>query len=264
MNGSLLDEMSQARRERRAHCLITIATTKGSVPRQAGSKMLVYPDGKTSGTIGGGKFEALVLADALALPRKSLPLLKTYPLHEQSADSFGAVCGGEVTVLIEPQLPPLALTLIGAGHCARALAQLARSCGWQVTVLDDRANQLTDFPAHHLLTVPAPPWIAEKSWQEDDALVLLSRNFELDRAALSSALKNRTMGYLGMIGSQRKVTRVLTDLLAEGFTQEDFAPLRAPLGLDLGADHPSEIAISILAEILTVFNQTSGLPLTQK
>ena len=106
MTGPLLDEMMLARQERRAHFLITVAATKGSVPHQAGSKMLAYPDGKISGTIGGGKFESLVLADALALPRKSPPLLKTYPLREASADSFGAICGGEVTVLIEPQLPP--------------------------------------------------------------------------------------------------------------------------------------------------------------
>ena len=261
MTGPLLDQMMLARQQRRAHCLITVASTKGSVPRQAGSKMLAYPDGKISGTIGGGRFESLVLADALALPRNSPPLLKTYPLHGGSADSFGAICGGEVTVLIEPQLPPPALTLVGAGHCARALAQLARTCGWHVTVLDDRPDQLTAFPAHEILTNPAPGYIAGKSWQEDDALVLVSRHHQIDRDALAAALRHRTMGYLGMIGSKSKVRSILTDLLSDGFTHAHFQNLRAPLGLDLGADHPDEIAVSILAEILTVFNQTTGQPL---
>ena len=261
MTGLLFDEMMKARKERRAHSIVTIAAAKGSVPRQAGSKMLVYPDGKISGTIGGGKFESLVLADTLAMPRKSAPLLKTYPLHEASVDSFGAVCGGEVTVLIEPQLPPPALTLVGAGHCSRALAQLARTCGWHVTVLDDRADQLTAFPAHDILTDSAPAFIAAKSWQDDDALVLVSRSYQIDRDALATALRHRTMGYLGMIGSQRKVRLVLTDLLSDGFTTADFQDLHAPLGLDLGADHPDEIAVSIFAEILTVFNGTTGLPL---
>ena len=261
MTGPLFDEMMQARKERRAHSIVTIAAAKGSVPRQAGSKMLVYPDGRISGTIGGGKFESLVLADTLAMPRKSAPLLKTYPLHEASVDSFGAVCGGEVTVLIEPQLPPPALTLVGAGHCSRALAQLARTCGWHVTVLDDRADQLTAFPAHDILTDSAPAFIAAKSWQDDDALVLVSRSYQIDRDALATALRHRTMGYLGMIGSQRKVRLVLTDLLSDGFTTADLKDLRAPLGLDLGADHPDEIAVSIFAEILTVFNGTTGLPL---
>ena len=262
MTGPLLDEMMLARQQRRAHCLITVAATKGSVPRKAGSRMLVYPDGKTSGTIGGGKFESLVLADALALPRKSPPLLKTFPLHEAAANSFGAICGGEVTVLIEPQLPPPALTLIGAGHCSRALAQLASTCGWHVTVLDDRPDQAAGFPAREILTVSAPEFIAGKSWQEDDALVLVSRSYQIDRDALAAALRPRRMGYLGMIGSQRKVHRVLTDLLAGGFTIDDFRNLRAPLGLNLGADHPDEIAVSIFAEILTVFNGTTGQPLT--
>ena len=261
MTGLLFDEMMQARKERHAYCLVTIAATKGSVPREAGSKMMVYPDGKISGTLGGGKFESLVLADALAMPRKSAPLLKTYPLHEASADSFGAVCGGEVTVLVEPQLPPPALTLVGAGHCSRALAQLARTCGWHVTVLDDRADQLTAFPAHEILTDPAPLFIAARSWQDDDALVLVSRSYQMDRDALAAALRHRTMGYLGMIGSKSKVRSILTDLLSDGFTHAHFQNLRAPLGLDLGADHPDEIAVSILAEILTVFNQTTGQPL---
>ena len=261
MTGPLLTEMLQARQQRQPHFLLTLAATRGSVPRQAGSKMLLYPDGRISGTIGGGKFESLVIADALALPRRSPPLLRTYPLHEASPDSFGAICGGEVTVLIEPQLPPPALTLVGAGHCSRALASLAGICGWHVTVVDDRPAQLLDFPAREIITTPAPDYIAARSWQDDDALVLISHHYQIDRAALAAALRHRTMAYLGMIGSQRKVRRVLTDLLVDGFTLADFHNLRAPLGLDLGADHPNEIALSILAEILTIFNHTSGQPL---
>lgn len=263
MTSLILDEMSAARKERRPHCLITVAATAGSVPRQAGSKMLVYPDTSTSGTIGGGKFESLVIADALALPHRSLPVLKTYPLHEAAPDSFGAICGGTVTVLIEPQLPPPALTLVGAGHCSRALAQLATTCGWHVTVLDDRATELSGFPAHAALTTSAPEWIAAYSWQEDDALVLVSRNYQLDRDALAAVLPLTSKpGYLGMIGSQRKVRRVIDELLAAGHPPTSFAQLRAPLGLDLGADHPAEIAVSIFAEILTFINRTSGQPLS--
>lgn len=263
MNGPLLDEMLECRRLRRPYWLVTLAATSGSVPRRAGSRMLVYPDGKTAGTIGGGKFESLILADALTLPHRSPPLLKTYPLHEASPDSFGAICGGTVTVLIEPQLPPPALTLVGAGHCSRALAQLATTCGWHVTVLDDRDAELSGFPAHLTLSTPAPAWIASHSWQEDDALVLVSRNYQLDRDALAAVLPlTPKPGYLGMIGSQRKVRRVLDELLAAGHPPVAFANLRAPLGLDLGADHPAEIAVSIFAEILTVINHTSGQPLS--
>jgi xanthine dehydrogenase accessory factor len=263
MTGLLLDDMIEARRTRRPYYLITLAATSGSVPRQAGGRMIVYADGTSSGTIGGGKFESLVKAEALALPRKALPLLKTWPLHEAAPDSFGAVCGGTATVLIEPRLPPPALILAGAGHCARALARLASSCDWQVTVLDDRAEELHGFPAAECLSQPAAPvWIAGKTWQEDEALVLVSRNYQLDRDALAAALRNRWMGYLGMIGSGRKVHRVVQELKASGLPDAAFTGLRAPVGLDLGADHPAEIAVSIFAEILTVFHRASGRPLS--
>lgn len=263
MTGPLLDEMRDARQRRIPHVLITIAATSGSVPRRAGGKMIVYPDGKISGTIGGGKFESLAIADAIALPRHSPPVLKTYPLHEASPDSFGAICGGEVTVFFEPQLPAPALTIIGAGHCARALAQLAQTCGWHVTVVDESHAAPEDFPADHRpIGLSAPEFIAAKIWQDEEALVLVSRNYQLDRDALAAALRNRGMAYLGMIGSRRKVRRVLDELLAGDFQPNELAGLRAPLGLDLGADHPAEIAVSIFAEILTVINRTSGLPLT--
>ena len=104
--------------------------------------MFVYADGRSSGTIGGGKFESLVIADALEIMREKKPLLKTYPLREGEPDSFGAICGGEVTVFIEPQIVNEALYLIGAGHCANAIARLAAECGLFVSVVDDRARQL--------------------------------------------------------------------------------------------------------------------------
>ena len=127
MTDALLDELVAARRTRTPCALVTVAATTGSVPRAAGSKMLVYGDGKISGTIGGGKFEALAVEDALAALRQKLPALKTYPLREGETDSFGAICGGEATVLIEPQVMSEALFLIGAGHCAQAIAKLTKS-----------------------------------------------------------------------------------------------------------------------------------------
>jgi xanthine dehydrogenase accessory factor len=102
MTAALLDELAAARLARKPCALVTVAETKGSVPRAAGAKMIVYLDGLTSGTIGGGKFEALVIADAQLCLREKRTLLKTFPLRENELDSFGAICGGESTVLIEP------------------------------------------------------------------------------------------------------------------------------------------------------------------
>ena len=136
--------------------LVTVAATRGSVPREAGAKMLVFGDCRIVGTIGGGKFEALVADEAIAALDGRSPVLRTYPLHEGDEDSFGAICGGEVTVLIEPQHFGEALFLVGAGHCSRALARIAQDCGWHVTVFDDRAELIADFPAQQRITTPAP------------------------------------------------------------------------------------------------------------
>ncbi|HEY5037002.1 MAG TPA: XdhC family protein [Chthoniobacterales bacterium] len=243
MTDALLDELLAARAERRPCALVTVAATKGSVPRAAGAKMLVYLDGLTSGTIGGGKFEALVLADAQSCMRNKQPLLKTFTLREGESDSFGAICGGEATVLIEPQLLREALFLVGAGHCAQAIARLASQCGLFVSVLDDRAELLADLPAsvQRVEAPAAPEFIANRAWQSDEAIVIVSRNHELDRQALAAALQTSGAGYIGMIGSRRKVRRVFDRLRERGASEEMLAKVYAPIGLDIGATRPRKL-----------------------
>ncbi len=260
MTDSLLDELLAARAARRPCALVTVAATKGSVPRAAGAKMLVYADGATSGTIGGGKFEALVVADAQECMRRKEPLLKTFSLREGETDSFGAICGGEATVLIEPQLLREALFLVGAGHCAQAIARLATECGLFVTVLDDRAEILAEMPAGVVrhAEISAPEFIGEHAWQRDEAIVIVSRNHQLDGEALASALRTSGAGYIGMIGSRRKVRQVFDRLRASGVSEEALDRVYAPIGLDLGADAPVEIAVSAVAEILAVLRKRSG------
>jgi hypothetical protein len=175
--------------------------------------MLVRTDGQTIGTIGGGKFEALVVEACARAMESRTPVLKTYPLHEGSELSFGAICGGEVTVLIEPFPAADGLYLVGAGHCARAVAELARACGWRVTVLDDRADLLSDFPADASVADRSPAeFIAQHPWKAEEALVIVSRNFHIDRDALRSALSRERIAYIGMIGSRKKVRHVFRRL----------------------------------------------------
>ena len=241
--------------------LVTVAQTHGSVPREAGAKMLVYADGKTVGSVGGGKFEALVIAECLAVLGSGAPVLKTYPLHERDCESFGAICGGEVTVLIEPQALRERLVLIGAGHCARAIARLAVGCGMHVTVLDDRQEFAAEISgAHRTVTdIRAPEFIASREWGKSDALVMVSRNFEIDREALAAALRMPTLGYIGMIGSRRKVQRVFEELTQRGVANEqNLARVFSPIGLDVGADSPEEIAVSVVAEILQILRSRTG------
>lgn len=259
MNDSLLEELLAARQSRRLCALVTVAATTGSVPRAAGSKMLVYADGKCSGTIGGGKFEALVIDEAMRTLREKEPLLKKYPLHEGKPDSFGAICGGEVTVLIEPQKGNEAIYLVGGGHCAHAISKLANEAGFFVTVIEDRDDVLSDLPARVARTsAPAPDFIRQRQWQSDEALVIVSRNHEIDREALAAAVEQTGAGYIGMIGSRRKVRDVFDDLKQRGVPAETLARVYAPLGFDIGADSPAEIAISALAEIIAVLREHHG------
>ena len=242
------------RAARRPFAVVTVAATTGSVPRAAGSKMFVYADGRSSGTIGGGKFESLVIADAVAAMREKKPLLKTYPLHEGDADSFGANCGGEATVFVEPQLTSEALYLIGAGHCSHAIAKLAKECGLFVTVIDDRDELLTDLPpAVDRISDTAPAdFIASHDWRSDEALIIVSRNHGIDREALAAAVAQTGAGYIGMIGSRRKVRMVFDDMRGRGVSEDQLSRVYAPLGLDIGADSPAEIAVSTVAEVLAV------------
>ncbi len=259
---SLLRELLAVRQRREPCVLVTVAAVRGSVPREPGAKALIFADSRILGTIGGGKFESLVIADALALLESKVPLLKSYPLHEKSPDSFGAICGGEVTVMLEPQLPREAIIIFGAGHCGEALSKLAQGCGWHVTVIDDRADLLARCEAHVVYQGAAPDFIASHAWQSDEALVLVSRNYMLDREALATALAHPGAGYLGMIGSQRKVTRVLEELRERGISEEALATVHAPIGLNIGADNPAEIAVSILAEVMGKLRKSTGKALS--
>ena len=259
MTDNILEDLLRARQSRTACALVTVAATKGSVPREPGSKMIVYADGKISGTIGGGKFEALVRDESRAAISQKKTLLKTYVLREDDVCSFGAICGGEVTVLIEPQILSEAIFLVGAGHCARAIAELAIDCGLFVTAIDDRAELLAELPeaAARISETPAK-FICGRKWSSDEALVIVSRNYEIDRDALQAALKIGGPGYVGMIGSRRKVQKVFQQLEKKGATKHALAKVHAPLGLDIGADSPAEIAVSAIAEILATLRKRPG------
>lgn len=255
----VLQALLHANQQSQPCSLVTVVETSGSIPRAVGAKMLVYPDSRIVGTVGGGKFESLVMADALGALNSGEPLLRSYPLHEGDANSFGAICGGEVRVLIEPQRTREALTLVGAGHCAHAIAALARQCGISVTVIDDRPDQLSDFPASRIVSDRSPSeFIENRQWGPDDALILVSRAYPIDRDALRAALRNPGAGYVGMIGSRKKVRQVFEELESEGVAHEDLDKVYAPIGLDIGADSPAEIAISVMAEVLAVLREGDG------
>ena len=235
MTESIIEEFLQARKNRENCALVTVASIKGSVPREPGSKMIIYSDGRISGTIGGGKFESLVIEESInAINSNGEPLLKRYPLRENEPDSFGAICGGEVTVLIEPQKRASRLILVGAGHCSQAIASLAHDCGFHVTVIDDRAELLSDQYYSHvenrISDVSAQEVFEKETWQPSDSVVIVSRNYMIDKEALRVLLPQHDIGYIGMIGSNRKVLRVFEELVAEGSNPADLERIYAPIG----------------------------------
>jgi xanthine dehydrogenase accessory factor len=250
-----------------ACAVATVAKVTGSAPRETGAKMVIYQDGRSAGTIGGGKFESLVIAEAVGAIADGKPVLKNYPLHEASENSFGAICGGEVTVLIEPQPQPPLFCLVGAGHCSQALAKLAHECGFAVTVVDDRVELLE--PSYFSSSIRClsdrtpEDFIKNRKWCERDALVLVGRNYHIDREALAAALETSGIGYIGMIGSRKKVLHVFDELAARGFSRETLVEIRAPIGIDIGADSPPEIALSVMAEVFMVLRRANGRPLCE-
>lgn len=225
--------------------------------------MLVRGDGTLVGTVGGGKFESLVIEAAEnCLTSGELETI-TFPLHESSDESFGAICGGEITVLLEPYAMKQRLLISGAGHCGQALAELALNCEWPVVIFDDRPEQF-DTPFYQegrVDTQTASDALDRFEFKNDDCIVLVSKGHPEDRAALKAILSRDPIpqfAYFGMIGSDRKVSMVIKDMEAEGIPEEQLRKVYAPIGLNIGSESPAEIAVSIMAEILQVTRGARG------
>lgn len=251
MAESIFAEAEAARLAGEIFAMATVVQADGSTPREAGARMLIYADGRISGTIGGGKFESLVMAEAQGCLADGRARLREYVLRENEPESFGAICGGRVTVFIEPLGSRERLFVVGAGHCGAAIARLAGECGLHVTLLDDRR------PAGD--GRPTGEWIGSTNWRASDALVIVNRNPDLDRAALAAVLPLQPgPGYIGMIGSRRKVRRVFDELVAQGVSPGSLARVYAPIGLDVGSEAPMEIAVSVVAELLQILRGRKG------
>ncbi len=240
---------------RRPVIAATVVRDSGSVPRRTGAKMLVYPDGRARGSVGGGLFEALVVRDALAALACGRSLTQNYSFNPEGAGptAFGAVCGGRAEVFLEVIMPPDRLLIVGGGHCGRALARMASLLDFAIVVADDRAEyaRAEDFAfpnIEHVLHLPAN-FEGLPTPDEATYVVLVSKGFITDEAALRRVL-GTPAPYIGMIGSRRKCKVVFDNLRVDGISEEALARVHAPIGLEIGAETPEEIAVSILAEII--------------
>src|SRR5436190_6091630 len=234
--------------------LVTIVSTTGSTPQRVGAKMLVFGDGRQVGTIGGGSYENDAFWKAREAITNRRPQLLHYELDDDFAQETGLICGGQMSVYIEPIEPSPELYVVGAGHVGYHLANLAHEVGFRVHVVDDRekfANR-DRFPnAVEVVAEDIPAWIERTALPQHAYVVIVTRGHTNDLEALR-ALAPRELRYLGLIGSRAKVARIYDALTEDRMPAETLARVHAPIGLDIGAVTPQEIAVSILAEIIAV------------
>lgn len=252
---SIFKAITELQTSNEAAALCTIIRTHGSTPRHSASKMLVYPDGKILGSVGGGGLEQGVVREALDALIDGQPRLLEYNMVDPSRGDVG-VCGGTVEVFVEPILPKPVLVVIGTGHVGKAVAHLAHWLGFRVVVNDDRPEfcnpeSIPDADAYYPCAMadlprkcPITPWTY---------LVLTTRGVDVDVPGLPALLETPA-AYLGLIGSQRRWSETRKKLLQAGISDEKLGKIKSPIGLDIHAETPEEIAVSILAEIIGLRN----------
>ena len=239
----------------RDFAVATIAEALGSTPRTNG-KMIVYADGTTLGTVGGGAAELQVTKDAVAQIKRGCNVLHHYNVGAETADD-GMQCGGKLSVLIEVYRANPLLVVVGGGHVGRCLIRVAKQTGFDVLLFDDRPAEAVPESA-----ALADRFIRVTDFAQDICaadvpagayFVICGHSHADDGIALKAALTKQA-AYVGMLGSRRKMEALFTMLREQGVTEAQLAAVHTPIGLDLGGETPPEIAIAILAEILQVKN----------
>jgi xanthine dehydrogenase accessory factor len=255
VNREVFAAVSDALERGEQAALVTIVSTTGSTPQRVGAKMLVYADGRIVGTIGGGCYENDAFWKAREAIENRKPQLLHYELSDDFAQETGLICGGQMDVYIEPIEPSPELYIIGAGHVGFHLARVAHEVGFRVHVVDDREKfaNVERFPhAVEIVVDDIPAWIGRTPLPAHGYAVVVTRGHTNDLEALR-ALAPRDLRYLGLIGSRAKVARIYDELLKDGRLAADrLERVHAPIGLDIGAVTPQEIAVSILAELIAV------------
>lgn len=249
----LFEEIVRMRKAGLRGALATIVHTNGSIPSYESSRMLVRDDGSIVGTIGGGCVEADVWAAAKEVLAKETPRKMVFQLNNEASYDNGLICGGTLEVFVEPILPQPVAYIFGGGHISMALAKSAGAAGFGIVVIDDReqfANK-ERFPLAQELYTSYEEAFAKIQPNASSYLIIVTRGHRDDMRVLAWAVRTDAR-YVGMIGSKRKVLSVYQALEKEGHAPEDFSKVFAPMGLEIGALSPEEIAVSITAELVAV------------
>ncbi len=246
------EEIILLRREGRSCALASIINTVGSIPGSSSAKMLVRDDGSIVGTIGGGAGELEVIQVAREVIAKEKPQTLSFNLTQRPGIDAGMVCGGSLDIFIEPIVPSPTLYIFGAGHTGLATYRVARSAGFDVVIVDEReafANRERFPDAKAIIVAELEVAALQIAPNPASYIVSLTPGHLTDLRVLRWAVGTQAR-YIGMMGSRRKVTGIYQELQKEGVPAERLADVHAPIGLEIGADNPEEIAISIVAELI--------------
>ena len=262
---SIFQALAELEQTHEPAALCTVVKSEGSTPRHVGSKMLVYADGRFLGTVGGGELENRVRQVAAQTLKDGQAQHLHYNMADPSRGDPG-VCGGQVEVFVEPILPAPLLVVIGAGHVGKAVAHLAKWLGFRVAVSDDRAEfcnaeMIPDADFYYPVAMDQLP--AHIQIDTRTYLVLTTRGSSVDVAGLAPLLDSPA-AYIGVIGSRRRWATTVKGLKEKGVSEEKVARVHSPMGLELQAETPEEIAVSIMAEVLMVRDQGTGGKMSQR
>jgi xanthine dehydrogenase accessory factor len=256
----IYEQIVELRRGGRRGAVATIVNVRGSIPSFQTAKMLVRDDGSIVGTIGGGCVEADVWQAAREVMESETPRTLKFDLNQDPKYDTGLVCGGTLEVFVEPILSPALLYIFGAGHVARSLCEVSASAGFDVIVTDDRSSYATKerFPAaRNIHALDFEEAFEKLDPNEGSYIVIVTRGHRDDMRILRWAVQTRAR-YVGMIGSKRKVIGIFKSLRDEGVAAQLFDRVHAPIGLDIGAVTPEEIAVAITAELIAVRRHASS------
>lgn len=261
-DAAVYEALIEAQKAGEPVALATVVSVQGSVPRHEGSKMLVRADGSISGTVGGGAMESLVIKEALAALADGQTRMPSYTLNNLE-DGDPGICGGTVLVFVEPVGVLPALLVVGGGHVGKALAELAKWMGYRVILSDDRAEFCNPEYAPGLdgYAVCKPGDVPEQvAINAQTYIACVTRGLPVD-VNLIPALLATDAPYIGLIGSRRRWALTVQALREQGLTDAQLTRVHAPIGLELEAETPQEIALSIMAEITMLRRGGTGQPM---
>jgi xanthine dehydrogenase accessory factor len=245
-------EIVRIRSEGQRAALATVISAKGSTPRETGSKMLIRTDGTILGSIGGGSLEAQVCKEAIKVMTENRSMLLRFDLTGKEVAEEGMICGGNMEVFVEPILPEPCLLIFGAGHISLFLAKMGKMVGFRVVVIDDRpefANRERFPEADEVIAQDFPAAFQQLAANRTSYIAIVTRGHLHDETVLEWALRTDA-AYIGMIGSRKKNQTVFSHLQAKGIPEKKLKEVHAPIGLNINAKTPEEIAMSIMAEII--------------